>query len=181
VNDLLKDQGSDGSRRLVAINPVALWETKLWRNERFAALAEGLIRDERVDVVFTGGPDDRRVVADITSMMTAPVANLAGKTSLTQLGALYRQSEILITTDTGPMHLAAAVGTPVVALFGPTAPWRTGPFGTGHQVVRSAALSCSPCFKRTCDLHRCRCMTDITVEHVLAAVRRILGRLGKRG
>jgi ADP-heptose:LPS heptosyltransferase len=63
-----------------------------------------------------------------------------------------------VTTDTGPMHLAAAVDTRVVALFGPTAPWRTGPFGDGHQVIRTAP-ACSPCFKRQCDEHRCRCMS----------------------
>jgi 3-deoxy-D-manno-octulosonic-acid transferase/heptosyltransferase-1 len=173
VRDLLADKGIDGGRRLVAINPVALWETKLWRNERFAALADRLIRDGQVDVVFTGGPDDRRVVADIQGMMTSPAASLAGKTSLKQLAALYRQSEVLITTDTGPMHLAAAVGTPVMALFGPTAPWRTGPFGERHRVVRTAP-SCSPCFKRQCDRHRCRCMKEITVEMVWDAVAGLL-------
>lgn len=176
VNDLLEDQGIYGSRRLVAINPVALWETKLWRNERFAALADRLIRDEQVDVVFTGGPDDRPVAAEIQKMMTAPAANLAGKTSLTQLAALYRQSQVLITTDTGPMHLAAAVGTPVVALFGPTAPWRTGPFGEGHQVIRTAP-PCSPCFRRRCDAHQCRCMKEITVEMVWDAVNGLLAEI----
>ncbi|WP_319526232.1 lipopolysaccharide heptosyltransferase I [uncultured Desulfosarcina sp.] len=176
VNDLLRDQGIDGSRKLVAINPVALWETKLWRNERFAELAGRLIRDDRVDVVFTGGPDDRRVVADIQDMMTEPATSLAGKTSLTQLAELYRQSEVLITTDTGPMHLAAAVGTPVVALFGPTAPWRTGPFGEGHRVIRTAP-PCSPCFKRRCDEHQCRCMNEITVEMVREAVNGLLAEI----
>jgi 3-deoxy-D-manno-octulosonic-acid transferase/heptosyltransferase-1 len=173
VQRLLNEQDIDGRRQLVAINPVALWETKLWRNHRFARVADRLVRDDHVDVVFTGGPDDRQVVESILEMMTVPAANLAGWTSLTQLAALYRQSAVLITTDTGPMHLAAAVGTPVVALFGPTAPWRTGPYGAGHRIVRTAP-SCSPCFKRQCDIHRCRCMTDIRVEHVLAAARDVL-------
>ena len=174
VQAILSDANVDGSRPLVAINPVALWETKLWRNERFARVADDLIRDDHVDVVFTGGPDDRAVVAAIMDMMTESAANLAGRTNLKQLAALYRRSAALITTDTGPMHLAAAVGTPVVALFGPTAPWRTGPFGEGHQVVR-AAPPCSPCFKRRCDANRCRCMADITAAQVLEAARRILG------
>ena len=89
------------------------------------------------------------------------------------LAALYERVRLLVSTDTGPMHLGAAVGTPVVALFGPTAPWRTGPYGEGHTVIRTAP-PCSPCFKRQCDIHRCRCMTDIRVEHVLAATRDIL-------
>jgi heptosyltransferase-1 len=169
VRTFLNDQGITGIRPLVAINPVALWETKLWLDDRFAALADRLINDYRIDVVFTGGSSDRQVVDVIVGMMTAPAANLAGKTSLKQLAALYRQSALLVSTDTGPMHLAAAVGTPVVALFGPTAPWRTGPFGEGHRVVRTAP-SCSPCFKRRCDEHRCRCMTDITVDMVLSNI-----------
>jgi 3-deoxy-D-manno-octulosonic-acid transferase/heptosyltransferase-1 len=174
VKALLSDQGISGSQRLVAINPVALWETKLWRNHRFAQVADRLVRDDQVEVVFTGGPDDRQVVESILEMMTVPAANLAGRTSLTQLAALYRLSAVLITTDTGPMHLAAAVGTTVVALFGPTAPWRTGPFGADHRIVRTAP-ACSPCFKRQCDIHRCRCMTDIGVDQVLSAARNVLG------
>jgi heptosyltransferase-1 len=162
---LLNHHGIAGIRPLVAINPVALWETKLWLNDRFAVLADRLIKNHRVDIVFTGGPADRQIVDTILSMMTMPAANLAGKTRLTQLAALYRQASLLVTTDTGPMHLAAAVGTPVVALFGPTAPWRTGPFGGRHQVIRTAP-ACSPCFKRQCDEHRCRCMSDISVQMV---------------
>jgi 3-deoxy-D-manno-octulosonic-acid transferase/heptosyltransferase-1 len=170
---LLNHQGIAGIRPLVAINPVALWETKLWLNDRFAVLADRLINKHRVDIVFTGGPADRQVADTILSMMSAPAANLAGKTRLKQLAAVYRQSALVVSTDTGPMHLAAAVGTPVVALFGPTAPWRTGPFGEGHRVVRTAP-SCSPCFKRHCDEHRCRCMTDISVAAVFEAATRIL-------
>ncbi len=170
---LLQDRGIAGIRPLVAINPVALWETKLWLNDRFAVLADRLIKNHHVDIVFTGGPSDRQVVGRIAAMMTMPAVNLAGKTSLKQLAAIYRQSALVVSTDTGPMHLAAAVGTPVVALFGPTAPWRTGPFGEGHRVVRTAP-PCSPCFRRHCDEHRCRCMTDISVDRVLANVQLLL-------
>ncbi|MBI4793961.1 MAG: glycosyltransferase family 9 protein, partial [Deltaproteobacteria bacterium] len=78
---------------------------------------------------------------------------------------------LVASTDTGPMHIAAAVGTPVVAVFGSTAPWRTGPYGEGHQVVRLDLL-CSPCLKREC-AHR-RCMTELGVELVISAARRLL-------
>ncbi len=174
VKTLLESHGIDGTRPLVAINPVALWETKLWLNDRFASLADRLVRDYGVDVVFTGGPGEREVIRDIRRrMMTAPSVDFSGRTTLPMLAALYRQSTVLLTTDTGPMHLAAAVNTPVVALFGPTAPWRTGPFGDGHQVIRTAP-PCSPCFKRRCDVHQCRCMTDISVARVVDAVKPIL-------
>jgi len=165
VEALMTGQHLSGNRPLVAINPVALWETKLWFNDRFAELADRLVLEWDVDVVYTGGPGDRGVIDEILSMMKAPAANLAGWTTLKMLAALYQRSALLVTTDTGPMHLAAAIGTPVVALFGPTAPWRTGPFGDGHQVVRTAP-ECSPCFKRQCDEHRCRCMSDISVQMV---------------
>ena len=165
VEALMTGQHLSGNRPLVAINPVALWETKLWINDRFAELADRLVLEWDVDVVYTGGPGDRGVIDEILSMMKAPAANLAGWTTLKMLAALYQRSALLVTTDTGPMHLAAAIGTPVVALFGPTAPWRTGPLGDGHQVVRTAP-ACSPCFKRQCDEHRCRCMSDISVQMV---------------
>ena len=173
VQTLLETHGIDSTRPLVAFNPVALWETKLWRNDRFALLGDRLINEQGANVVFTGGPGDRAVIHSIRQMMTAPSADLSGRTTLTMLAALYQRSTLLVTTDTGPMHLAAAVGTQVVALFGPTAPWRTGPFGDGHQVIRTTP-PCSPCFKRQCDVHRCRCMTDITVDQVADAVKQIL-------
>jgi 3-deoxy-D-manno-octulosonic-acid transferase/heptosyltransferase-1 len=179
VQILLANHGIDGARPLVAINPVALWETKLWRNDRFALLADRLVNEHGVDVVFTGGPGDRVVIQTISQMMTVPSADFSGRTTLTMLAALYQCSTLLVTTDTGPMHLAAAVGTKVVALFGPTAPWRTGPFGDGHQVIRTAP-PCSPCFKRRCDEHRCRCMTDITVDLVLSAIHLVGNRVADR-
>jgi 3-deoxy-D-manno-octulosonic-acid transferase/heptosyltransferase-1 len=174
VGTLMAAHGIDGTRPLVAVNPVALWETKLWRNDRFALLADRLIDECGADVVFTGGGDDRPVIEEIRRMMTLPSIDFSGRTTLTMLAALYQRSALLVTTDTGPMHLAAAVGTRVVALFGPTAPWRTGPFGDGHQVIRTEP-PCSPCFKRRCDEHRCRCMTDIDVAQVAAAVKHLIG------
>lgn len=170
---LLKSCGIDGSRPLVAINPVALWETKLWLNDRCAELADRLVDELGVDIVFTGGAADRAIIHDIRRMMRQPSADLSGRTTLKELAALYRQSALLVTTDTGPMHLAAAVDTPVVALFGPTAPWRTGPYGTGHRVIRTVS-GCGPCFKRQCDIHQCRCMTGITVTRVAEAVKQTL-------
>ncbi|MFH1980546.1 MAG: glycosyltransferase family 9 protein [Pseudomonadota bacterium] len=155
-----------GGRPVVAINPMAKWPTKLWVPERFAVLADRLVTARGAAVVFTGGPEDRGSVDAIIARMSSPAINLAGETSLKTLAALYASADCLVTTDTGPMHLAAAVALPVVALFGPTAPWRTGPYGRRHRVVRTAA-ACSPCFKRTCGT--CHCMQAITVDDVTAA------------
>jgi 3-deoxy-D-manno-octulosonic-acid transferase/heptosyltransferase-1 len=171
VDRILIQAGLDPACRPVAINPVAQWPTKLWPETRFAALADHLGDRYNVPLVFTGGPDDTASVGRILAAMRRPAVDLSGRTSLTQLAGLYRRSRLVISTDTGPMHLAAALGTPVVALFGPTAPWRTGPFGPGHRVVRASA-PCAPCFKRRCDVGGC--MAQIPVAAVLDAVDGIL-------
>ncbi|MDD3581223.1 MAG: lipopolysaccharide heptosyltransferase II [Desulfobacca sp.] len=164
----------DRSRPLAVLHPGARWPTKYWPEARFAALADRLVRDWQVRVVFTGGIGDRPLIARIKARMQTAALDLSGHTSLLELARLYQQADLAVTTDTGPMHLAAALGTPVVALFGPTAPWRTGPFGDGHKVVR-LGLACSPCFRRRCP--NPECMTGIEVEGVLRAVQQILAEI----
>jgi lipopolysaccharide heptosyltransferase I len=167
VADLLARHGVKPSERIVAVNPVAKWDTKLWSEEKFSDLADRLIRQYGVRIIFTGGPEDRDTVGNILAGMKANALNFAGETSLKMLAALYEKADFLISTDTGPMHLAAAMGKPVVAIFGPTAPWRTGPFGSAHQIIR-AGLKCSPCFKRTCKTKDC--MKRISVSDVIAGI-----------
>lgn len=170
VAGMLAAQGIHGNKPLVAINPMTKWDTKNWDNDKFAVLADRLLAAYDVELVFTGGASDRADVEKILAAMQGRGANLAGQTSLKELAALYERCRFLVTTDTGPMHLAAAAGIPVVALFGPTAPWRTGPYGERHQVVRHE-MACSPCFKRQCE--HGECMAHLTVEQVLAAVARL--------
>lgn len=168
---LLKEKGIDPERRLVCINPQATWETKLWDNRRFAELSDALQKRHKVQVVFTGGPEDMGVIDTIMAMAVRPCVSLAGLTTLKTLAALYQRAALLITTDTGPMHLGAAAGTRVIAIFGSTAPWRTGPYGPNHGIVRSNPV-CSPCFKRHCP--HCNCMQGVTVEKVMEAVQKQL-------
>ncbi len=158
---------SDGGL-LVAVNPVARWTTKLWSEQRFAELADRLIAERRAVVVFTGSADDRAVTGRICAMMKHKAENWAGETTLKELAALASRADLFITTDTGPMHLAAAAGARVLALFGPTAPWRTGPYGDSHHVIRTG-IACSPCFQRKCDTG-IACMEGISVEMVMNAV-----------
>lgn len=169
VGRLLSAERVGDGRPLVAVNPMAQWPTKLWDEDRFGQAADEIRDRFGVHVVFTGGPGDRAVTGRIRSRMRGPSADLTGRTRLRELAALYRRCACLVTTDTGPMHLAAAVGTPVAALFGPTAPWRTGPFGEGHHVLRGEA-PCAPCFKRSCRRGDRKCMSDISVERVVMAV-----------
>ncbi|MDY6987984.1 MAG: lipopolysaccharide heptosyltransferase I [Thermodesulfobacteriota bacterium] len=173
VQTMLHKGGWSHAQPIVAMNPVARWETKLWGAWNFAHLADRLITESGCLVVFTGGRADSEEISKIRSMMKCGYMDLSGRTDLRELAALYERSTCVVSTDTGPMHLAAAIETPVVALFGPTAPWRTGPFGEGHQAMRSD-ISCSPCFKRRCD--SVACMRNISVSQVFDSVAAILKR-----
>ena len=174
AEQFLVESGVRLDRPFVAINPMAKWPTKLWTPRRFEELAERLL-EKGFQVVFTGSREDRPLIDEMVRRLGSSVIRLDGRTSLKVLAAVYRSASVVVSTDTGPMHLAAAVGTPVVALFGPTAPWRTGPYGEGHVVLR-AGVSCSPCFNKSCktaDLDPMACMNRITVEQVAEAVARL--------
>ena len=173
AGELLGEAGEN--RKLVAINPQTKWPTKLWDNKKFALAADELAGRGCL-VFFTGAPADRPVVAEIQADMQNPSLNLAGRSSLKTLAALYETADLVISTDTGPMHIAAAVNTPVVALFGPTAPWRTGPYGDCHQVLRTG-VACSPCFKKNCPLEtgeQKKCMNEISADQVVEAAAGII-------
>ena len=153
---------------LIIMNPVARWETKLWPEKNFAALADRLISEKQATVIFTGSGADHATVSRILNMMGRRARNWAGETTLKELAALSSLADLFVTTDTGPMHVAAAANAKVLALFGPTAPWRTGPYGPSHIVVR-AEPECSPCFKRKCN-DAVRCMAMISVDEVMRKV-----------
>ena len=156
-------------KKFIAINPIALWETKLWSNEKFARLADLIYDYLQMKVVFTGS--EKETLGKITSSTNKEIINLGGQTSLPELACLYKQARIVISTDSGPMHLAAAVGTPVIALFGPTDPARTGPYGFGHTIIRTE-IPCSPCFLKNCSTKKC--MADISPEQVFDIVKKII-------
>lgn len=146
-------------RPLVVLHPVAKWESKLWPVGHWARLVD-LLRQAGADLVLSGAPADQPFTQAIreqaASAGQAPdqVLDLAGRTSLPELAAVLCLADLVVATDTGVMHLAAALGRPVVALFGPTSPGRTGPYGAGHQVLR-LGLHCSPCFRHYCPEPRC--------------------------
>ncbi|HEV8662628.1 MAG TPA: glycosyltransferase family 9 protein [Candidatus Methylomirabilis sp.] len=157
-------------RPVAVLVPGARWVTKRWPEERFAAVAAGLVRDG-VHVLIVGeeAPGDG-------GGWPPEIQDLRGKTSLVELGAVLARTDLVIANDTGPMHLAAALGRPVIALMGPTDPRRTGPAGPGHRVL-SGFPQCSPCFSRTCgNPDRLCCLTAVEPEEVLAAARDVLRR-----
>ena len=119
-----------------------------------------------------GVEKDRAVADTIVSAANIPVTDLIGKTTLAQLMDELRTCDVLLTNDTGTMHLAAHLGVPTVALFGSTEPALTGPLGTGHRVIRHH-VECSPCFLRECPIDF-RCMKAIEVSEVVADVEGVL-------
>jgi heptosyltransferase-1 len=159
-------------RPYVVLHPGARWATKLWPTAAWARLAEGLA-GKGVRVVLTGSAGDLGLAQAIVAECKALVFNWAGRTAIGELAAVLQGAAFAVTTDTGPMHLAAALGTRVVALFGPTAPWRTGPFGRGHEIVR-LGLACSPCFRRQCPDPRC--LTELPMAAVMAACEKMLSQ-----
>jgi heptosyltransferase-1 len=170
ANHLLQEIGND--RTLIAVNPMAKWETKLWGLDRFACLADRIKEELGAVVIFTGSESDTKAIKTILSRMNTKALNLAGKSSLKELACLYQKCAVVISTDTGPMHVAAAMTSPaVIGLFGPTSPFKTGPYGLKHRVIR-AGFECSPCFKKKCD--DMSCMKKITVDMVFKAVKEVL-------
>lgn len=152
---------------LIIVHPSAAWPTKCWDAGKMARVCDSLQKTYDARMVFVGAASENMPASSIISRMTEPAVNLAGRTTLQELACLLARSALMVAMDSGPMHIACAVGTPVVALFGPTAPWRTGPFGSRHSVIRKE-LACSPCYsKKKCPQGHHRCMADITVDDVL--------------
>ena len=164
---------------LLGLNPGAEYgPAKRWPAASFAAVVRAVSRQVgNCRWLAFGGPADWQVCDEIARLAGSGVLNLAGKTSLRQLMALLKLCRVVLTNDSGPMHVAAALGTPVVVPFGSTSPELTGPGLPGdprHRLLKSDA-PCSPCFRRTCPIDF-RCMNGITPEHAIESVLQTLAR-----
>ncbi|PYI80627.1 MAG: lipopolysaccharide heptosyltransferase II [Verrucomicrobia bacterium] len=150
---------------------------KRWPKENFVAAAKEISRVTDCLWLIFGGPKDFWLGNEIARGIGGGVKNLAGKTSLRELMLLLKSCRVLLTNDTGPMHVAAALGTPVVVPFGSTSPELTGPGSRGEtrNALLSAHVPCSPCFRRECPIDF-RCMRNISIEEVVEAVLRMLRR-----
>jgi lipopolysaccharide heptosyltransferase I len=162
-------------RDVVVIHPAARWKTKCWPAENFARLADSLAADGARIFLVAGAPE--RGQADAVSALAChPPVNLAGQCTVLELAALLEKANLVISNDSGPMHLAAALDTPVIGLFGPTDPHRVGPYGRGHMALKKQ-FDCSACHRSRCARNQ-GCMQAISVGEVIAAARSLLG--GKR-
>jgi len=170
ARSILESEGIKKEDFTVVINPGGNWEPKRWSKENFAKLSDRLIQELGAKIVICGAHKDIDLAKDIARKMQENPVILAGKTTLKQLGAVMKESDLVISADSGPMHIAAAVGANLIALFGPTSPEVTGPIGKGRIEIICTEVGCKiPCYKLTCDDYRC--MKEISVEDVFGKVK----------
>ncbi len=157
----------------VVFVPGARWQTKEWPVEYYAQLAK-MLTDEGMPVVLAGGPDDCAKGRKIKELCTSPkLVDLTGKTSLRELAALIKGCAVYISADTGPLHFAAALKKPLIAMYGPTKADRTGPYGSDRASVLLSPAECAGCLKKSCN--NWHCMYDITPQTVYEVYKEKLG------
>ncbi len=159
--------------RWTAINPGASYgSAKRWLPERFAAVADRLHEKCRQNIVLIGGPGERDIGRDIEKMMVHQPLNLIGKTSVREMTAILAGCSLVITNDSGPMHVAAALNIPLVAIFGPTDHTTTSPMTVKARIIRKNT-PCAPCLLRQCPKEH-QCMQEVTAEEVFQAAVELL-------
>jgi len=159
------------NRRVIGLNASGGWYTKRWPLDFFAQLGDRLQRELKAAVLLLWGPGEYVDAKTIAQMMQAP-SLLAPPANLKQLAALLRKLTLLVSNDSGPLHLAAAMGTRVVGIYGPTRPDLQGPWGEGHVIVMKTGLACLGCNGVTCKIVTHDCMKQLEVEKVWEAVQR---------
>ncbi|MBL8038956.1 MAG: lipopolysaccharide heptosyltransferase II [Nitrospira sp.] len=171
VRAICRRHGFPVDRPWIAMNIGARWPTKRWPLTAFAAVLDQLHESYREPVVIIGSSEERLYANQLRTLTASPFIDLCGEIPLGCLPALLSTASAMITNDSGPMHVASALGVPVVAMFGPTSAVRTGPYGDGHSVL-TGQVPCSPCFSRVCrHVPELECLHRITPTHVVDAIR----------
>ena len=165
ASDLLATYQVDSQRPLIVIHPGSPIALKRWLPERYAELADWLVAQKRAQILFVGVKDEIPIIAEIQGRMRSESIDVAGKTTLTQLASILQVCNVFIGNDSGPMHLAAAVGTQTIGLYGPGDPTRFGPAGEKCRTIRRK--SDCPCMGTTCRFGESGCMSEIQVADVI--------------
>jgi heptosyltransferase II len=172
---MLRANGIHESDVVVAINPGAFYgQAKRWLPDRYAAVADALANRHGARIIILGASNDMETVRNVAANMSSHPVILAGQTTLGQLMGLLKESDLLITNDSGPMHLAAALDVPQLAIFGSTSEIATGPLSNKATVIKHP-VDCNPCFLRTCPTDFC-CMKGIAVSQILESAGRMLDK-----
>ncbi len=173
---------------LIGVNPGSVYgSSKRWLPDRFAELADRVIKQlqennsshVRVKCVVLGGASEKSLAHSIASLMQNKPVVLSGKTTLRELMGIIKRCSLFLTNDTGPMHIAAALNVPMVAIFGSTDPHHTAPYGFNDMVVQQT-VACAPCFLRSCPIDH-RCMTQVTVQQAYDTAMQQLERKARDG
>ena len=173
INEILKEKGIGEGDKVVVINPSSTHEVNRWGEKRFAELCDRLMEKGRYRVILVSAPNEVEIVRRIKGYMKYDPIDLSG-IDLDMLISLLKRADLVISGDTGPLHMAVALGTRVIGLYGPTDPYRTGPIGGNNLVIYKDELECVPCRKRRCDRGH-ECMELISSEEVLEKIEEIGG------
>ena len=165
ASDFLATYRIERQRPLIAIHPGSPIPLKRWLLDRYAELADWLIAQKRAQILFVGVEDEIPIITEIQALMRGESINVAGRTTLAQLASILHTCNVFIGNDSGPMHLAAAVGTQTIGLYGPGDPTRFGPAGEKCQTIRRR--SDCPCVGTTCRFGKAGCMSEIQVTDVI--------------
>jgi heptosyltransferase-3 len=179
LKGLLAARGFTSDRPFVVVHPTSRWMFKTWRLDGYAEVIAHLQRDLGLAVIVTGSPDrkERGAAGDIIRMSNSKPLDLSGQLTLKQLGCLISRARFFFGVDSAPMHIAAAVGTPVIALFGPSGDHMWGPWGEGHRVVKKD-WECRPCGQDGCRGTKVsRCLVEITTDEVIAEIESLVKTL----
>lgn len=169
VNNLLNKEGISDSDKLAVLHTAANWSLKRWPRENFAKLADELINKFNLKVIFSGAKEETGLVDEILGLMKNKAINLAGQTTIKQLGALFIRSNVVISADSGPLHIAVALNRPTVALFGPTSKEVTGPLSKENVILLQRKVKCAiPCYKQNCRDNIC--MKQINPDDVVRSI-----------
>ena len=169
IEDFFQNHPELISKPIIGINSGAGFESKLWELDRFAQLADRITTEMGCSILLTWGPGEEQKVRQIAASMKHKCW-IAPATSIQESIGLYKRLKLLISCDSGPLHLCAALGVPTVSLFGPTDPKRNGAYGLNHGTVYKE-ISCSFCWKKKCPLGTQECMKLLTVDEVFKTVR----------
>lgn len=172
ARSLLPPRGPESPLR-VGIHAGASAPSRRWPVERFAEVANNLVSRHGAQIILTGGPDEEEIAGSVAMLVEAPVTNLAGQTSLGGLAAVISGLDLFVTNDTGPGHIATALGVPSVTIFGPADFRRWSPLDTSRHVVVRRQVECSPCPHRVCPIDH-RCLSWIEPPEVIAAAEGLL-------